>query len=174
MANEKVQNNAAAQAAQQPGSEKLELLIVDGYLIIPTLYITREEYQTNKGNKLWSYGVEVTFYGEKKNVGLQTPSNTDNADGRWNKDRRDKYGYSILDPMFEVLGKVPLGIKINRNSEGEVRSVEYYACGLEKVGDKYTLPDHIPMVTQKSSSEALLRSAINRLAITNDWDLPRL
>lgn len=143
------------------------------YMVLPTLYITREPYVSKNQNKqLWSYTVSVTFYGQEKKVSLQTPDSNDF--GSVHKDKRDKYGYQMLDAMFEALGKVPLAIKLNKNANDVLRSVEYFAVGFEQVGDQKVLVDHIQLVTQKTSSESLLRSAINRLSLTHGWGLPTL
>lgn len=143
------------------------------YMVLPTLYITREPYVSKNQNKrLWSYNVAVTFYGQEKKVGLQTPDSDEF--GNFHKDKRDKYGYQILDAMFEVLDVVPLAVKLNKNANDVLRSVEYYAVGFEQVGDQKVLVDHIQLVTQKTSSESLLRSAINRLSLAHGWGLPTL
>jgi hypothetical protein len=143
------------------------------YIVLPTLYITREPYVSkNQNRQLWSYNVEVQFYGQTKKVGLQTPDSDEF--GNFHKDKRDKYGYQVLDAMFEVLGSVPLAIKLNKTANDVLRSVEYFAVGFELVGDQKILVDHIQLVTQKTSSESLLRSAINRLSLANGWGLPTL
>lgn len=155
-------------------SEKPELEQYGDYIVLPTLIVTREPFPTKGQNQreLWSYVVKVSFYGQEKQVGLQTP-NSDEF-GSFNKDKRDKYGYQILDAMFDVLGTVPLAIKFIKTSSGALRDVEYYAVGFETVGGAKVLVDHIQLVTKKTSSESLLRSAINRLALANGWNLPTL
>jgi len=143
------------------------------YLVLPTLFITRDPYVSKNQNKqLWSYNGAGKFYGQDKKVGLQTPDSDEF--GNFHKDKRDKYGYQVLDAMFEALGVVPLAIKLNKNANDVLRSVEYYAVGFETVGDQRILVDHIQLVTQKTSSESLLRSAINRLSLAYGWGLPTL
>ena len=143
------------------------------YMVLPTLFITREKYDVKgqQTKQLWSYGIEVDFYGQKKTVGLKTPND---ADADWNKEKRDKYGYQILDAMFDALGTTPLAIKLNKNANGEVRNIEYYVVGFAENAGTKILVDHIQVVTQKTSSEALLRSTINRLSLTYGWGLPVL
>ncbi len=142
------------------------------YYIIPTLKITREKFNTNKGKDLWSYCVKVQFYNQEKLVRLQTP-NVEKADSF--RKTRDKYGYQILDAMFDVLQEIPLAVRFVLTADGDLRSVEYYVCGFEKADDgTEILVDHIPLVTTTSSSEAVLRSAINRLSIKHGWNLPTL
>ena len=149
------------------------IAVYGDYIVLPTLYITREPYISKNQNKqLWSYNVAVMFYGQEKKVGLQTPDSDEFGSTR--RDKRDKYGYQVLDAMFEALGTVPLAIKLNKNSNDVLRSVEYYAVGFEQVGDQKVLVDHIQLVTQKTSSESLLRSAINRLSLAHGWGLPTL
>lgn len=149
------------------------IAVYGDYIVLPTLYITREPYiSKNQNKRLWSYNVAVTFYGQEKKVGLQTPDSDEF--GNFHKDKRDKYGYQILDAMFEALDVVPLAVKLNRNANDVLRSVEYYAVGFEQVGDQKVLVDHIQLVTQKTSSESLLRSAINRLSLAHGWGLPTL
>lgn len=143
------------------------------YMVLPTLFITREKYDV-KGQQTkqhWSYGIEVDFYGQKKTVGFKTPND---ADADWNKEKRDKYGYQILDAMFDALGTTPLAIKLNKNANGEVRNIEYYVVGFAENAGTKILVDHIQVVTQKTSSEALLRSTINRLSLMYGWGLPVL
>ncbi len=167
-----VQTNAADAAAAPNAPDKLAIEQYGDYLVLPTMYITREPYVSKNQNKqLWSYNVVVTFYGQEKNVSLQTPDSNDFGS---RKDKRDKYGYQMLDAMFESLGTVPLAIKLIKNSDNVLRTVEYFAVGFEKVGDQKILVDHIQLVTQKSSSESLLRSAINRLSLVHGWGLPTL
>ena len=167
----KVQNKAVANATDKQDEAKTKLGTIDGYYVLPGFEITREPYITKKGNDLWSYGVEVEFYNAKKTVGLQTPNDKE-AD--WNQEKRDKFGYQMLDVMFEALGKVPLAIKFNLTSGGDVRSVEYFAVGIEEYDGKKHVIDHIPLATQKASSEALLRSAINRASLKQGWGFPIL
>ncbi len=171
-----VQTNEVAKATEATTTASVDpnaIKAYGDYLVLPKLFITREAYVSKNQNKqLWSYNVAVTFYGQEKKVGLQTPDSDEFGSSR--RDKRDKYGYQVLDAMFEVLGVVPLAIKLNKNANDVLRSVEYYAVGFEKVGDQDVLVDHIQLVTQKTSSESLLRSAINRLSLANGWGLPTL
>lgn len=169
-----VQTNETAAAASAPATDtQFAIQTYGDYLVLPTLKITREPYVSKNQNKqLWSYNVAVTFYGQEKKVGLQTPDSDEF--GNFHKDKRDKYGYQVLDAMFEVLGVVPLAIKLNKNANDVLRSVEYYAVGFEEVNGVKVLVDHIQLVTQKTSSESLLRSAINRMSLTYGWGLPTL
>ncbi len=168
-----VQTNAADAAAAPNATDKLAIEQYGDYLVLPTMYITREPYVSKNQNKqLWSYNVVVTFYGQEKKVGLQTPDSDEFGNSR--RDKRDKYGYQVLDAMFEALGTVPLAVKLNKNANDVLRSVEYFAVGFETVGEQKVLVDHIQLVTQKTSSESLLRSAINRLSLVHGWGLPTL
>lgn len=168
-----VQTNEVAKSTATAATDKPVIEQYGEYMVLPTLYITREPYVSKNQNKqLWSYNVVVQFYGQEKKVGLQTPDSDEF--GNFHKDKRDKYGYQVLDAMFEVLGAVPLAIKLNKSANDVLRSVEYFAVGFETVGDQKILVDHIQLVTQKTSSESLLRSAINRMALANGWDLPTL
>ena len=173
MEKEKVQTNVIEATATPNATDKLAIEQYGDYMVLPSLYITRDPYVSKNQNKqLWSYNVVVTFYGQKKKVGLQTPDSDEFGNNR--RDKRDKYGYQVLDAMFEALGSVPLAVKLNKNANDVLRSVEYFAVGFEKVGDQKVLVDHIQLVTQKTSSESLLRSAINRLSLVNGWGLPTL
>ena len=167
-----VQTNAVDTTAAPNAADKFAIEQYGDYSVLPTMYITREPYVSKNQNKqLWSYIVPVKFYGEVKNVSFQTPDSNDFGS---RKDKRDKYGYQMLDAMFEALKEVPLAIRLYKNADGELRNVEYFAVGFETVGDQKILVDHIQLVTQKSSSESLLRSAINRLSLVHGWGLPTL
>lgn len=174
MEKEQSAKKEVAAAAEQQAETTAEISIrkFGDYLILPGLKVTRDKFDTNKGKELWSYGVEVEFYGRKQLVRLQTP-NVDKAETF--RKSRDKYGYQVLDAMFDAQPESPLAIKLSLTQDGDVRSVEYYACGFEKSENgAELLVDHIQLVTTASSSEALLRSAINRLNIKHGWNLPML
>ena len=168
-----VQTNEVAKTTTTTTATSPAIEQYGDYIVCRPLLETNEPYVSkNQNKKLWSYNVEVQFYGQTKKVGLQTPDSDEF--GNFHKDKRDKYGYQVLDAMFEVLKIVPLAIKLNKTASDVLRSVEYFAVGFEQVGKQKILVDHIQLVTQKTSSESLLRSAINRLSLANGWGLPTL
>lgn len=69
-----VQTNEVAKTTTTTTATAYAIEQYGEYIVLPTLYITREPYVSKNQNKqLWSYNVEVQFYGQTKKVGLQTP-----------------------------------------------------------------------------------------------------
>ena len=117
---------------------------------------------------LWSYKVEVDFFGVTKDVGLRTPGVKSRSG-----DSRDKYGYNLLDTMLEVLGAARLAVVVDRDAGDNVSRIRYFAGDVKYIKGK-AVPNFIQVETQKASSEGLLRSAINDLNAAYDLGLPML
>lgn len=166
MANEKVQNNSATEAADNSqvktntvAADKYQVLESDGMVIIPDLVVKRRPYEV-KGEQYFEYFAEGTW--GNKTLEIMLGANTVRGTEKRFKDRDT---YELLDTLFDMYDVLRFGVKVVKGNDGR-STVSYHVVGISPANVWSPVGVNIERPSSRSKLAILINEAAAKYGIT--------